>query len=390
MLILSSKTLPFPLLNAYQFFVSALNKKTIYVVDPDYDMAGCRLRWHYLLDSKSLAQKYRFQALSYNNNMLDAFFALKLINKIYLTLDKRLDLTHKIISLSIIVAALRSSLFVFGKPFHSHHMLAMRILHRFGKCIISDFCDFHSSSNIWYLEAAKLSNVIVCPTLLLAERINLETGHSVFIVPDRIDPVLQLASLDRIENIRSVKIPMSILWFGRAYYGIVPTDSFRIFCDIVSTSCQNINSLKLSIKIVCEYPEKAKLELISKLFGQYLDVHVFQWSNQVISEQLAEPGIALIPYPEPVELCEKSANRLELALFAGKKVYSNGIMPDLDHQIAPFVKVFNGSWDQDSPDNKIDLPTTSEVELIRSYLNKKNASIASQWDDIVENCLLSS
>ena len=55
-------------------------------------------------------------------------------------------------------------------------------------------------------------------------------------------------------------------------------------------------------------------------------------------QALSHPGFVILPYPEPVESCEKSANRIELGLCAGKVVISNGTkLSSLENSLSAYV-----------------------------------------------------
>jgi hypothetical protein len=55
-------------------------------------------------------------------------------------------------------------------------------------------------------------------------------------------------------------------------------------------------------------------------------------------QALSRPGFVILPYPEPVESCEKSANRIELALRTGKVVISNGSkLSSLENALSAYV-----------------------------------------------------
>jgi hypothetical protein len=218
-------------------------------------------------------------------------------------------------------------------------MEAMKSAKRHSTNILSDFCDFHWELNDAFLEAARYSDVITVPTAALASRIYAETSKYPIIIPDKVDYCVLPSSsvLDMMGN-NSLQ-PHSILWFGLAFANNEPTYSFKDFCKIVSSSEDLIFNKGLCVDIISESSDLAEKYLVASLRADSLiEIHSCQWSPHSMRQALSQPGFVILAYPEPVENCEKSANRIELALCSGKVVISNGTkLSGLENSLAAYV-----------------------------------------------------
>ena len=129
------------------------------------------------------------------------------------------------------------------------------------------------------------------------------------------------------------------MWFGLAFANNEPTYSFQNFCRLVSGSENLITNHGLYVEIISESSDEAKDYLIAKSGAHSLiEIHSCQWSPDSMRQALSRPGFVILPYQEPVESCEKSANRIELSLCTGKVVISNGTkLSSLENALSAYV-----------------------------------------------------
>jgi hypothetical protein len=312
-------------------------KRTIIVVSPNKTAAGCRLRCLSIIESADINLRYQVELVNLESlcsrNRLIALFE-RGISKIprikccYLKIRLRLRLLR----------VAKADLAVFGKPYGQHHMEALKIAKRHNTKILSDFCDFHSGFNDTFLEAAHYSDMITAPTTTLASRIYAETSKYPIVIPDKLDYCV-LPGNSELDRLSDGLQPKTILWYGLAFANNEPTYSFRYFCRIVSSSEDLIINHGLYVEIISESSDRAKDYLIANLRADSLIVlHSCQWSLISMRQALSRPGFVILPYPEPVESCEKSANRIELALRTGKVVISNGSkLSSLENALSAYV-----------------------------------------------------
>ena len=296
---------------------------TIVVINPDSSVAGCRLRWLWFIQHSEISSKHQVQSVFFDNHYSKiklislferAVFRFSRFRSCYLKIRRRLRLSR----------VAKADLAVFGKPYGQDHMEAMQIAKRHNTKILSDFCDFHSRLNDTFLEAAHYSDVITVPTNALASRIYAESSKYPIVIPDKLDYCV-LPGISALEQLSDGLQPKTILWYGLTFANNEPTYSFRNFCRIVSGSEDLIINHGLYVEIISESSDRAKDYLIANLRADSLiELHSCQWSLISMRQALSRPGFVVLPYPEPVESCEKSANRIELALCAGKVVISNG------------------------------------------------------------------
>jgi len=362
---------------------------SILLVNPSSETAGCRLRWLNIKDLRSQDNKYTVhtvhlpdaaELISANGSFLSR---LPYINNVIR------KISYKIRSLLAVVKIARAGVVVFGKPYNHGHIQAMRTARRFNAKIISDFCDFHSSSLSAFHVAAGLSDVISAPTMLLSTRITSETGKQVDVIPDYIDyQILALChDLPNTSNTSNVDPrKQSILWFGLGFSSGKPTRSFELFCRLISASADVLSRCNISIEILSENGLLAASYLKALMVDcKHLDCKSVQWSPAAMANALRSPGFAIIPYPEPVIACEKSPNRIELALYEGKVVISNGKhLPSLDPELASYVRDL--PMHSLSPNDLLFLEDRQEHQIVqtRRYLNAKQFAINDCWTDLID------
>jgi hypothetical protein len=359
--------------------------KTIVVVNPNKDVAGCRIRWYSIIESRQISLRYRVKSVAFAEPNSQSKLAILFLKILFKSSGLRI-LYHKVRLFCKCIPIACADVAIFGKPYGEHHLKAMKIAKAFNTKILSDFCDFHSDVNSAFLAAARHSDLITVPTNVLASRIIAETSKPTVVIPDKLDYSSLPVDTAIEDELRSAK-PISILWFGLAFANDLPTSSFRRFCEITSDSAKLISAHGLIVEIISEAPER-----VSKYFGSQFDssnvlsFNSRQWSIEAMRASLACPGFALIPYAEPVESCEKSANRIELALYAGKAVISNGSrLAGLDSRLSDFIKPMYGNIMQDKDltfDPTIQLAQSLEA---RNILDHACNIINSLWEDAVDN-----
>jgi hypothetical protein len=309
----------------------------IAVVNPDRSSAGCRLRWGTILEIDDIQTSYNIQTIILDDsfgdgwlvsNILHALSKIPRLKSFYLKICLRLRLLR----------VAKADLAIFGKPYGAHHIEAMKSAKRYNTMILSDFCDFHSGVNHAFLEAARYSDVITAPSAALASRIYAETSKHSIVIPDKVDYCV-LPDNSILDELGNSLQPESILWFGLAFANSEPTYSFRDFCRVVSNSESLIFNRGLYVEIISESSDLAKDYLLSNSRADSLiEVDSCQWSLNSMRQALSRPGFVILPYQEPVESCEKSANRIELALCTGKVVISNGTnLSSLENALSAYL-----------------------------------------------------
>jgi hypothetical protein len=359
---------------------------TILLVNPVSEAAGCRLRWLNIRDCSDKSNQIHVTTVSLPRLPSKPSNILPLLSRKWYkyTLKK---LAWKLGSLLASFKIADADVIVFGKPYTHGHIKAMQIARQFNKKIISDFCDFHSSSHSSFYLASCLSDVITAPTKLLAERIITETGKHVTLIPDHID--FQTLALSK--NLSSTSLPPSprytILWFGLGFANGKPTESLQSFCQLVAASSEILIDQDIHIEVISENANLTQSYLTESM-GSPLQIcfRSIQWSPEAMARALLSPGFAIIPYPKPVRVCEKSPNRIELALYQGKVVISNGKhLPSLDDELVPHVR--------DLPLQSLSLtdlefvPYDQELQVkhVRRYLDAKQYVIKDLWYNLIES-----
>jgi hypothetical protein len=313
-------------------------KPTVLIVNPDNTAAGCRLRWGSILEINDIQKKINIALVDLEDCFGDSWLLSRILRAIS-TIPRLKSFCQKIRLYLRLLLFAKADLAIFGKPYGSHHMEAMKSAKRHNTKILSDFCDFHSEFNDAFLEAARYSDVITVPTAALASRIYAETSKYPIIIPDRVDYCV-LPSNSVLEMLGNNSLQSkSILWFGLAFANNEPTYSFKEFCKIVSCSEDLISIHRLYVDLISESSDLAKDYLVASLSADSLiEIHSCQWSPHSMRQALSQPGFVILAYPDPVENCEKSANRIELGLYVGKVVISNGAkLSGLENSLSAYV-----------------------------------------------------
>ena len=312
-------------------------KPKVLIVNPENSVAGCRLRWGSILEISNIQKKNTIELVDLGDCYGDNWLFSKIVRAVS-TIPRLRSLYQKFRLRLRLLRLAKADLAIFGKPYGAHHMEAMKSAKRHNTKILSDFCDFHSELNDAFLEASRCSDMITVPTAALASRIYAETSKYPIIIPDKADYCV-LPGNSVIDKLDAILRPESILWFGLAFANNVPTYSFRNFCRLVSDSDDLIFNHGLCVEIISESSDRAKDYLIGNSRADLLiEIHSDQWSPGSMHQALSHPGFVILPYPEPVESCEKSANRIELGLCAGKVVISNGTkLSSLENSLSAYV-----------------------------------------------------
>jgi len=372
-------------LKSFNWVESMRRKKTIRIINPNPLQAGHRLRMLYLLESQALRSHCNVYANYLTHPIKLNFQKAGPLRKFLEIVYWGLKIEDRSLLLKFAYLFASSSTCVFSKPYHAYHLKAMKIARFFGKRIISDFCDFHESRSE-FIQAALLSDIIVCPTETLAARVKSISGSkaSFSVIEDMLDPVAKAnpSPLLKAHEIQTEK--PTVLWFGLAFAGDEPTHSFRHFSQLSINCLQEINRLGFTIEVVCEDPERS-IQFLSEHANLSLQgkVKAIEWSPNSMRNALARPGIVVIQYPEPVSSCEKSSNRIELALYLGKEVYTNGWPPSLDAELKPFVNILTGSTLPSSALTLNDPNLVEKKSIVNAYLDQKQNRIQQKWDELI-------
>jgi len=341
--------------------------------------AGCRLRYAAIKDlSKKANRDNSVKCYWIDTNTKDS----SLISRIIYKLTKPFRQIYLITSSEIII---------FGKPVERLHLLMMAIAKALGKKIISDFCDFRIDKKGFYLKALNLTDAVTCPTTNLALYIQENTELKPILIPDILDPV-GLATNNRDLFLHNMGQPLSIIWFGRAG-GL---DSSPLSTSFVKLAVHLIENRKLysdqAIEIIIISNISTDIDCLMRAVlhdnNPRLTYTSVDWSEDNIRKILPLPGYAYIPYDEPVEQSLKSANRIELALFYGRKVLSNStLLPDIDVQLKKYITAVPPdltSLDFLSFDVSQQLRQINEVT---PYLLSKRQRILERWEQLLTNNL---
>lgn len=360
----------------------------VLLVNPISEAAGCRLRWLNIRDLSSKSKSIHVTTVTLpillaRPKSKRTFFSKKWYEY---CLKKILWRFESVLALFKIVNA---DFVVFGKPYTHGHVKAMQTARKWNKKIISDFCDFHSSSHSNFLVAASLSDIITAPTKLLAKRITEETGKDITLIPDYIDH--QILTLTKSLSSRFLPSPTkyTLLWFGLGFTNGKPTESLQSFCQLIAASSGVLASQNIEIEIISENANITE-SYFANAMSSYLPIKFrsIQWSPEAMASALLSPGFAIIPYPEPIELCEKSPNRIELALYQGKVVISNGkYLPSLDEELVHYVR--------DLPLHSLSMTDLqfvlndqeAQVQKVREFLDAKQLIVKELWLSLVENAI---
>jgi len=289
-------------------------------------------------------------------------------------------------ALRLIWMVATAKVLIFGRPVHAWHLKAIRLARFFGKPVISDFCDYDVNIEPRYVELTQLSSLVTVPTVLLAKRVSAVAPTPVQIIEDSLD----------LEVLRSLPLNLDlettnyndVLWFGMAFTSEGVSPSYHIFCDIIRKSLPLLMTNKRQVTVVCDDPARAQTIFESLVGRDFLPIRMLKWNISVMQSCLSRPGTAIIPYEEPVENCYKSANRIELALYAGKRVVSNGMLKSIDESLQPWVDVVKNGVIQDHHLTDQFYGGQAGLSFVRHFLEAKQFNIHKDWKFVLESLLL--
>ncbi len=349
------------------------------LINAEPNRAGCRLRWWNL---KQIAKR-KHQILKQIYFPSEKRPLEEYLPRLWSVLPKSAKELLQHIALirhaRFLTALILARVVVTGKPNNIRLIHCLRIAKRFGTKIIIDACDIKTSyTNI--NEAFAIATFITLPTQGLSVKIPPKERHKIRIIPDSLDreSLPHERQADRIASKENTGT--DILWFGVIEAkGPSERPSFSLFCDQIKASIQQLETHESSITLVCSRSNEALQHLTQTLAPSSLPCSCKEWSLQTMREELDRPGIVVIPYPEPIENCPKSANRIELSLYAGKKVVVNGLLPSLDSELQRDVIIRKGLI------NPGEIATQLvNTAAIRHYLDEKQNRIDQLWCQLLD------
>ena len=348
------------------------------LINADSKRAGCRLRWWNLNQiAKSTHLSVKLNHFPSEKRLLEEYFPKfwSILPKSIKRLIQRIALINHIWFLITLISA---CVVVTGKPNNPRLIDCLRVARRFGTRIIIDACDIKPSyTNI--NEAFAIATYITIPTRGLIAKVPPKERHKIRIIPDSLDRE-SLPREGRIDRIAfKERTYNDILWFGVIEAsGPSERPSFSLFCDQIIVSIQQLETHQCRVTLVCSRSKEALQYLTQKLSPSSLPCSSREWSLQSMREELDRPGIVVIPYPEPIENCPKSANRIELSLYAGKKVVVNGLLPSLDAELQRHVITSKSVINPGEISTKL-----VNTAAIRHYLDKKQDRINQLWCQVL-------
>lgn len=336
--------------------------------------SSCRLRW---LNIKNI-----------NLSIVDSHFSVGE----WLPIKKAalpVDASHSLQVLAKCYDALRliwmilfARLLIFGRPVHSWHSKAFCFAVILRKPVLSDFCDFDADKDSRYIKFAQMSKIVTVPTPALAKRVSKVSTSMVHVIEDSLD----IHGLNIPRNFGLLEA-IDVLWFGMASTPDGATESYAKFCSIVKNSYSSLVGMDVQVTVICNDPKHAQACFDSIVGATSFPVRILEWNIPTITKHLKLPGVAIIPYPEPVENCYKSPNRIELALYAGRRVISNGILPSLDKALRPWVKTLDNDCLQESDLVSHFHRGIEGLVIVRDYIDRKQDVIQAQWMFALEELL---
>ena len=348
------------------------------LIEADPNRAGCRLRWW---NVKRLAEA---QGRAVRNLTLPSekrlskhdlpAFSRRWPKSMRLWLR---DLAPKLRRARFLLSLASARVVITGKPNDPRLIDGMRFARWFGTRLIVDACDV-KPSYVHIQSAFALASHITIPTEALVDAIPTRQRHKIQVIPDSLDRAcLPTPSPQPTPHQQEPQAGLNIL--VRRHRSKRPRGTtVCAFCDLIAGAIDRLQQHQASITLVCSRSEDALHYLQERLAPNTLPCTGMDWSIHNMREALARPGLALIPYPRPVESCQKSANRMELALYAGKTVLVNGRLPSLDEALREHVNDVGAGIKEAS------LHTSQEGgTAVRHYLDQKQQRIDQQWSRLI-------
>ena len=348
---------------------------TILLINAKKESAGCRLRW-LILEEVCREEKIKPLATEY----------LEITTTISKKTKRRtrLSLAPGIMVIQIIKIAIRLltsreiKSVATGKPSSRTLLTVLLICKALGKLVIVDICDL-DQNNKYTIAMLRVADIVTTPTRQLADKIRYYRDGDIIIVSDQLD---YTCAPDK--NATTNDQTLDLLWFGNLEKkGKITRESFTAFCSVVKKSAPFLAQNNISITIVSQRAEDAREHILDAIGNASIQCESLEWSPKTMRSALSKKGFALLPYEEPIKNCAKSPNRIELALYSGKVVLSNGYLPSLDAELRKYVTVYNNNQ-LDESILKIPNRSKDEAAQARFAIEKKQAQIKQKWKDITK------
>tara|TARA_B100002052_G_scaffold291962_1_gene312790 strand:- start:683 stop:1888 length:1206 start_codon:yes stop_codon:yes gene_type:complete len=358
----------------------------IVLIEADPRRAGCRLRW-FKLHHLATQQGIRVVKLQLpSNKLLSKHDLPKITQKLPKGIRLWLrEVGPKLRRAQFLFTLARSKVVVVGKPNDERVIDGMQFAKRFRTSLIVDACDIKTSYR-YIQKAFDLATYITLPTKHLGAKIPAKHHHKIRIIPDGLDTTCLPNNTTDAAPRKTPKSPLNILWFGVIEAsGPSERPSFSIFCDVIAQSIDVLQQNQATITLVCSHSQAAQAFLAKRLRSKSLACQAMEWSQESMQQALASPGIALLPYQEPITCCDKSPNRLELAFYAGKTVMVNGRLPSLDQELTAAMIEIDRCIDQSMlnqhQDNLVKQQRTRQ--MARRHLDHKQTTIDQLWTNLL-------
>ena len=346
------------------------------LIEADPNRAGCRLRWWNI---KRLAEQ---QGTAVRQLSLPSAkrlskhdlprFCRRLPKGIRLWLR---DLPPTLRRAKFLLTLASARVVITGKPNDPRLIDGMRVARWFGTRLIVDACDV-KPSYVHIQDAFALASSITIPTEALIAAVPERQRHKIKVIPDSLDKACLPTTSERPPDPHPT---LNILWFGVIEAsGPAERPSFALFCDLIAASIDSLQKHQASITLVCSRSDEALQHLECRLSPNTLPCEAVDWTINNMRQALARPGLALIPYPTPVECCQKSANRMELALYAGRTVLVNGRLPSLDQALREEVIEIDARLEE-----AWIMARKQGSTAARRYLDRKQLLIDQQWCELI-------
>ena len=347
--------------------------KTICLINTREESAGCRLRW---LTLEEICIYYKYEHLS--SKRLELPTILGRIKKEPNTPRALKNIIKALKNAAQLLLNRRINSVVTGKPSSRAILLLLLACKTFRKTVIVDICDLDWSKK-YTLSAIKIADIVTTPTEYLADEIKHIRKKPLVVISDKLD----YACLPSHKNV-STNEPIDLLWFGNLEKeGAIRRESFAIFCKIIKNSRAFLIKNNISITIISPRAQDSLEMLLRAIGNTSIHCESLKWSPITMQSALAKKGFALLPYKEPIESCTKSPNRIELALYSGRTVLSNGILPSLDTELQKYITICS--------DNRIDetalkalKKSKNTLEETRALIEKKQTKIKEKWQAVAD------
>jgi len=350
--------------------------KTICLINAREESAGCRLRW---LTLEEICLYNKYEQLS--SKRLEIPTILRRIRKESKTSRALSNIIQALKIAAKLLLNRRIKSVVTGKPSSRAILLLLLACKTSRKTVVVDICDLDWSKK-YTLAAIKIADIVTTPTEYLANEIKHIRKKPLVVISDKLD----YACLPSHNNVATNE-PIDLLWFGNLEKdGAIRRESFAIFCMIIKNSRTFLMKNNISITIVSPRAQDS-LEILFRAIGN-TSIHCesLKWSPLAMQSALAKKGFALLPYKEPVKSCKKSPNRIELALYSGKTVLSNGILPSLDAELQKYITICRNNRIDESALKALK-ESKNTLEQTRALIENKQTKIRENWQAIADTII---